>query len=538
MMMFRKLWLRVLLLALFLGLAVSVRGYAITDWDRMNSYAGTLYTLELFKGTGVDAEGNPVFSLDKPATRLHAAVMLVRLLGAEEEALKMNYAFPFQDVPAWGAPYVGYVYEKKLSFGISGEKFGSGDPITPTQYLTFIMRALGYSTNGADPDFAWNEAAGFADSIGLTHGEYSGGSGAFLREDIVDISFSGLTQEMKGTGVELVESLTSSEAVSKDLAASVGLVDSENDVIRDGNSVTFTIRRDQYGNAYTTKKAILSAYPDAHRVLMVRGIKPFLYLTVSAPVPRSAPRPGDPYKLAFQYAYFEATFGVKYASPWPKQLVAEIATMDEFLYLDNEAYFIVNEAGDVLAVAERDLYMFMNSVPMDRDRNELVFSSAVSFDGRSAADEVNREVSDGMSVYNPGNISVTGFLNDYVNEYGGVVDRFLVAGANGVDLSKVYFRGYASTAPLDMNQIMYAMYSAAFEIRLDVNLHYVEDTDGSIVLENFAYRIYEQLPSVKADGETVYYFNLIPVRDALPYGIEIIYDSNGFILGYADYSGY
>ena len=116
-----------------------------------------LYDLGLFKGT------DKGFELDRQLTRAEAAVMLVRLLGAEPEAIARNYGHPFTDVPSWADPYVGYLYQNGLTNGISKTEFGSGRPTTLDDYLTFMLRTLGYKDG---EDFEWSQAESFAAKIG------------------------------------------------------------------------------------------------------------------------------------------------------------------------------------------------------------------------------------------------------------------------------------------------------------------------------------------------------------------------------------
>ena len=55
--------------------------------DEATEAAEALYELGLFRGTGTNEDGTPIFDLDKTPTRNQAVIMLVRLLGKEEEAL-------------------------------------------------------------------------------------------------------------------------------------------------------------------------------------------------------------------------------------------------------------------------------------------------------------------------------------------------------------------------------------------------------------------------------------------------------------------
>jgi len=93
--------------------------------------------------------------LDRSANRMEGAAMLVRLLGAEKEALEANYPHQFTDVSLWADPYVGYLYYHGLTKGIGNNLYGSDDLIDKKSYLTFLLRALGYSDKNGE-DFDWN----------------------------------------------------------------------------------------------------------------------------------------------------------------------------------------------------------------------------------------------------------------------------------------------------------------------------------------------------------------------------------------------
>lgn len=112
---------------------------------KYHAYAEKLAKLDVFRGTG---EG---FELEREPTRLEGLVMLVRLLGAEEKAKQITtYTFPFDDVPNWGKGYVQYAYENGLTKGVSRDKFGTNSIIDAKSYMTFLLRALGYSDQRGD----------------------------------------------------------------------------------------------------------------------------------------------------------------------------------------------------------------------------------------------------------------------------------------------------------------------------------------------------------------------------------------------------
>lgn len=206
------------LFALLIVLSLSTAAFA-ADYSAEES-ANALYELGLFQGTGETANGKPIYSLDAAPTRAQAVTMLVRLLGKEAEAKAGTWTVPFSDLADWARPYVGYAYANGLTNGLSAERFGSDDKVTANQYLTFILRALGYSS---ERDFQWDKANAFSDSLGLTHGEYRA-SHSFTRGDTARISFAALAQTRKGSEETLAAQLVRQGAVKAKTAAECGLV--------------------------------------------------------------------------------------------------------------------------------------------------------------------------------------------------------------------------------------------------------------------------------------------------------------------------
>lgn len=206
------------LFALFAALSLSTAALA-ADYTAEES-ANALYELGLFQGTGETANGEPIYSLDTAPTRAQAVTMLVRLLGKEDEAMAGSWTTPFTDLADWAKPYIGYAYANGLTNGLSPDRFGSDARVTANQYLTFILRALGYSS---ESDFQWDKASAYSDSVGLTHGEYSV-SRSFTRGDTACISFAALAQTRKGSEETLCAQLVRQGAVKAETAAACGLI--------------------------------------------------------------------------------------------------------------------------------------------------------------------------------------------------------------------------------------------------------------------------------------------------------------------------
>ena len=170
---------------LVLILVISLTPTCFAASDEAAESAETLYALGLFQGKGTAAGGKPIYALDDAPTRHEAVTMLVRILGKEDEAKSGVWDIPFTDVVDWAKPYVGYAYANGLTSGTSATTFGGESTITASQYLTFVLRALGYDSG---TDFKWDAAWELSDELGFTSGEYNAETTTFLRGDVAIIS--------------------------------------------------------------------------------------------------------------------------------------------------------------------------------------------------------------------------------------------------------------------------------------------------------------------------------------------------------------
>ena len=190
-------------------LALSLSAPAFAAKDEATRAADTLYSLGLFSGTGTNADGTPVYDLERSPTRQEAITMLVGLLGKKEEALAGSWDIPFTDVADWAKPFVGYAYANGLTSGTSATTFGGNDLVSAAQYLTFVLKVLGYE---AGTHFQWDKAWELSDKIGLTDGRYSGETKTFTRGDVAIISRNALSVNQKGTVISLARKLEEEKA--------------------------------------------------------------------------------------------------------------------------------------------------------------------------------------------------------------------------------------------------------------------------------------------------------------------------------------
>lgn len=201
----RKLSSLLLALLLAFSLCVPARAAAKNEYETIFlAAADALHAIGLFNGVGVNADGTPDYALDRVPTRSEAVTMLVRLLGKEEDAKTGAWDIPFTDVADWAKPYVGYAYANTLTMGTGPSTFGGDDPVTAAQYLTFLLRALGYSS---ETDFRWDNSWLLTDEIELTYGQYHENSGEFLRGDVVFTSYFALSKACKDSESTLADRL-------------------------------------------------------------------------------------------------------------------------------------------------------------------------------------------------------------------------------------------------------------------------------------------------------------------------------------------
>ena len=190
-----------LLLAASILIAAAPAASAYTQEQK--DAADELYTLGLFYGT------DKGFELDRSLTRQEAAAMVVRLVGKETTALNGTYRTDFTDVALWAEGYVGYAQTAGLVAGYDNARLGATDTVTGAQYLTFVLRALGYSDSAGD--FIWSSPWALAKELGLTTGQAEFDRADFTRGDVVLISRRALDVAMKGTDMTLREYLALSE---------------------------------------------------------------------------------------------------------------------------------------------------------------------------------------------------------------------------------------------------------------------------------------------------------------------------------------
>lgn len=173
-----------------------------------NAMADGLTEMGLLKGTGA-AYGSG-YELERQAVRVEGLVMFIRLMGEEKAALASTAVNPFADSPSWADRYLAYAYQKGYTTGIGTNAagklmFGPNNTITAGEYMTFVLRALGYSESGISPDFTWQNAMDAAVAYGVIRQSEAAllSGGSFSRAQVVYLSVCALSAPTKTGGILL-----------------------------------------------------------------------------------------------------------------------------------------------------------------------------------------------------------------------------------------------------------------------------------------------------------------------------------------------
>lgn len=194
-------WLR----AVCVGAAAAAMLTASAFAANYTNCADSLHEMGLFQGT------QNGYDLDRTPTRAEAAVMLVRLLGKEDEAKALTYTAPFTDLKGWEKPYVQYLYSNGLANGTNRTTFHPTGKCTAQMYAVFLLRALGYSDTA---DFSYANAIETAREQGI----YDTGIinvQNFLRDDAAAASYTALSVSPKNSEGTLLDQLVSENAITE-----------------------------------------------------------------------------------------------------------------------------------------------------------------------------------------------------------------------------------------------------------------------------------------------------------------------------------
>ena len=177
--------------------------------------ADTLAALNIVRGD---------YALNATATRAHAAVLLVRLAGAEREAARqaITTRSPYYAAPAYARSAIAYAASQGWTTSQSAQSYRPDAPITADAWCTMLLRMLGYSDKAGD--FAASSAEVFAQRIGLLSQPLSG---ELTRGQVFQSMRDALTFSYKDGSATVAERLVARGAASQATVSALGLLDRE-----------------------------------------------------------------------------------------------------------------------------------------------------------------------------------------------------------------------------------------------------------------------------------------------------------------------
>ncbi|MFC4778001.1 S-layer homology domain-containing protein [Paenibacillus sp. GCM10023252] len=178
----------------------------------------TLEALGLFQGTSKGPE------LSKTMTRAQAAVVLLRMSGdLTSMASEVGAASLFTDLSSthWAYPYVMHATNKGYIKGTSTTQFSPEQSVTGKQFITMMLRSLGYVD--AQPQ----SAAKLAVQAGMLSTDAAArltSADPFVRGSMVEVMYAMLTTKLKGEEQTVLNRLVAKGQVTKEAALATGLL--------------------------------------------------------------------------------------------------------------------------------------------------------------------------------------------------------------------------------------------------------------------------------------------------------------------------
>lgn len=199
---------KIIILTAILAMIIAMLSTAIiaATTPQINT-ADAMNELGLFKGIS-----DTGYALDAPLTRIQGVVMVIRMLGKEEEALSGKYVNKiFKDIPMWANDmankYVAYAYDTGITWGRSDTDgvFDAEGIMNDYMFITFVLRAIGYTEKVSG--YVWDKPFAVAKDLGII--DYTETDAEFTRAEAVNVFWNAFDVKLCGQEITLAEKLIS-----------------------------------------------------------------------------------------------------------------------------------------------------------------------------------------------------------------------------------------------------------------------------------------------------------------------------------------
>ena len=177
--------------------------------------------LDILRGDGAGVTDT---YLAKGTERYQAAILYLRLIGKEDEAIAFTGEENFDDadlIYAGGQRILAYLKANPdLGWtGVGGNKFEPTNPASAQMIYKVLLEALGYKQ---DVDFTWAETLDFAAEKGLSA---IADVAELTNADVATALVEGLKAKVKDSDATLAEKLVADGIIDEEAAAELGLVE-------------------------------------------------------------------------------------------------------------------------------------------------------------------------------------------------------------------------------------------------------------------------------------------------------------------------
>lgn len=187
-----------LLVSMLFPFVLPIIAQATPD-DILLSSGEVLETLGVLEGNN---EGD--LMLKDKLTRQDMVVLVSRLYKEENKASMFLTSSKFQDVTdEFYSPYIAWSVNKGLINGMGNNTFGFDQNVTVHQFMTVLLRVLGYEEESK----LWNTVPDLAKSLGIMDGLQYDTNSELTRGEMAVMTFNTLNLTMKGSSLILAEKL-------------------------------------------------------------------------------------------------------------------------------------------------------------------------------------------------------------------------------------------------------------------------------------------------------------------------------------------
>ena len=172
----KKKSMKILSFLLILVLASTSMAFAAVPEDVAGKNYETAVTTLMERGA-ITGDTDGLYHPEQYLNRAQACAIVVRTINPPSEEL---FGTATQSIPdsgftdmegyGWAEPYINYAVKNGITMGVGNHKFNPGGQVTSNEYITFVLRAAGYSDEslgGTWPDNYVQKAKDLNLGIGL-----------------------------------------------------------------------------------------------------------------------------------------------------------------------------------------------------------------------------------------------------------------------------------------------------------------------------------------------------------------------------------